>query len=180
MIIVGFAGAAGAGKTTAAEHLGDLYGAPRLSLADPLRSMALVLNPVIHESGSTLKAVVATYGWTETKKRYPAVRDYLQTLGTEAVRDHLGPDVWVNALAARLDALPRETAVVTVDDVRFDNEAEFIKSRGGKLVLITGRRYSGVRAHRSEKIDFPTDARVNNNSTRSMFYSRLEDTLEDL
>lgn len=60
------------------------------------------------------------------------VRDVLQIVGTEAMRDNLHKDVWVNALAS--DFRPGDNWIIT--DVRFENEAMAIKRWGGMLVRI--------------------------------------------
>jgi hypothetical protein len=146
-MIVGIAGYAGAGKDTAAAALKAL-GFRQDSLAAPLKAMALDINPWIRIPGTkgtsggymdhlfvTLQSLfnVCGHDW-EKAKRYDGVRQFLQRLGTEGVRKHLGEDTWVNALVERYntehDALqldvPGEYAPapdVVVTDVRFANEA---------------------------------------------------------
>lgn len=51
-------------------------------------------------------------------------RWFLQWLGTDLVRKHLGPDVWINALVSKIDAAGADRVVVT--DVRFPNEAALL------------------------------------------------------
>lgn len=57
----------------------------------------------------------------------------LQWYGTDVARKH-NPDVWVQALETRLALDTPEFAIVT--DVRFPNEAAFIKKAGGFLVEV--------------------------------------------
>ncbi len=78
------------------------------------------------------------------------VRDLLQKLGTDAVRDKLHPNAWVNALMADYQPMysagidPYKTVVTEKDisvtskfpnwvisDCRFPNESQAIKDRGG-------------------------------------------------
>jgi hypothetical protein len=56
----------------------------------------------------------------------------LQLLGTEAGRDIIHPNIWVNALFASY--LKDSNWVVT--DVRFPNEAQAIKDRGGIVIRV--------------------------------------------
>lgn len=62
-------------------------------------------------------------------------RGLLQLLGTECGREILHPNIWVNSLFSEYD----KTANWLISDVRFPNEAERIKSRGGKLIKVTRR-----------------------------------------
>lgn len=139
-MIIGIAGYAGAGKDTAAAALASLPGWRQDSLAAPLKAMALDLNPWIRIPGTkttggtymdhiftTLQGLFETCGrdW-ERAKRYEGVREFLQRLGTEGVRKHLGENVWADALYLRhitetnsVDG-PSHTVVA---DVRFPNEA---------------------------------------------------------
>jgi len=66
------------------------------------------------------------------------VRQFLQKLGTDAMRYGLHPNVWVNALMGKYtytpDGLPLKKWIIT--DVRFPNEARAIKDRGGFIIRI--------------------------------------------
>lgn len=87
------------------------------------------------------------------RKKAMTVRDLLQKLGTEAIRDGLHPNAWVNALFA--DYLPTTGKHVSLEqhnlgevvkepeypnwiitDVRFPNEAQAIKDRGGVILRV--------------------------------------------
>lgn len=147
--LVGLVGYAGSGKDAAAEAL-VAVGWTRVAFADPVRQMALAIDPLIpcHVSRSGhLSAFVAAVGWTEAK-RHPEVRRLLQRIGTEAVRDLLGQDVWVT-LARRKIAAAGTSVVVT--DVRFPNEAALIRSHGGALLRVTRPGVSAVNGHVSDQ-----------------------------
>lgn len=74
-------------------------------------------------------------------KQYPASKDdpiygctpILQWYGTDVARKQ-DPNTWVKALDRRLSSENPSLAVVT--DVRFPNEAEYIKEKGGYLVQV--------------------------------------------
>lgn len=57
----------------------------------------------------------------------------LQWYGTDVVRRH-DPDTWVRALAKRLETEKPGSAIIA--DVRFTNEARFIKEKGGYMVNV--------------------------------------------
>ena len=73
-------------------------------------------------------------------------RKLLQLIGTEAGREIIHPNIWVNALFADYEKVMRTNAnrqpelfnypnwIIT--DVRFPNEAQAIKDRGGILISI--------------------------------------------
>lgn len=174
-MIIGFTGRAQHGKDTSAQVLVEEFGFTRYAFADQLKSMALVLNPIIQNFGfpkhpDRLQTLVALMGW-EKAKRIEEVRRFLQVLGTEGVRQHLGDDAWVAALEKRLledghIALDESynpypyvwpNAKLTVADVRFPNEAAWISKMGGEVWRIRrftsdGTPYdSGAGNHASEK-----------------------------
>jgi len=91
------------------------------------------------------------------------VRDLLQILGTEAMRDGLHKNVWVNALMADYKihsehfndiANGRETGdgypnwIIT--DTRFPNEAQAIKDKGGMVIKVDRPGVGPVNGHPSE------------------------------
>jgi hypothetical protein len=66
----------------------------------------------------------------------------LQWYGTEIIRKQ-DPDHWVDIVANKLDANSPELAIIT--DVRFPNEAEFIKANDGYLVEVIRVNEDGTR-----------------------------------
>jgi hypothetical protein len=122
---------AGHGKTTIANYFNDEYGVPAVSLAAPLKRIAKI---VMNFSDAQL------YGTQEDKEaidpRYGmSARIFLQKLGTEGIREHLGPLTWCEALLYNIkkDSAARgygaggpADLVYVVDDARFINEIEFV------------------------------------------------------
>lgn len=136
MITIGLTGKARAGKSAVAEILREKHGFAVVGFADTLKSMALAIDPVIpipefpHRT-ARLSQIHGWAGWERAKDRYPEVRRFLQKLGTEGVRDHLGKDAWVDAWAKKVDeAYIAGAKGVAVPDVRFLNEARAIRQRG--------------------------------------------------
>lgn len=129
--VVGISGKMGSGKSALAGALVS-RGATRVSFADPVRRIA------------------AELGWDGAKDERG--RRLLQSLGVMA-REY-DPDVWVRMWEARADEIIRGGGRVVADDVRFPNEAEVIRSRGGIVVRVEPRsdraRDSDADAHISE------------------------------
>jgi hypothetical protein len=92
-------------------------------------------------------------------------RKILQLLGTEAGREIIHPNIWVNSLFA--DYTTDSNWIIT--DVRFPNEAQAIKDRGGIVIRIErpgGESHCGG-AHASETAldDYDFDIVINNDGT---------------
>lgn len=84
------------------------------------------------------------------------VREFLQKLGTDAMRDGLHTDVWVNALMVDYkpidyndDEQPHLPNWV-ITDTRFVNEAHAIKSRGGIIIRVDRPGIKPINNHPSE------------------------------
>lgn len=136
-LIVGITGPAGSGKSTAAGALvADGY--QRLPLALPIKHMLRAgLGLTEEETDGQLKQVVLSrLGLTVTP------RTLMQTLGTEWGRD-IDEHFWLKAWQARADKMIPHTgqgrAMIVVDDVRFMNEALFLRSLGARIICIKGR-----------------------------------------
>lgn len=134
--LIAFTGKAGAGKTTAAQALVDRFGYVRIGFADPLKTMVRALLVHLGAHPETAKAA-ASGALKPTPTAYlngHTARHAMQTLGTEWGRVAMGVDFWVNALAHRLGYAPSQKFVI--DDLRFDNEAEFVRAKGGWVIEV--------------------------------------------
>jgi len=89
-----------------------------------------------------------------------SVRDFLQKLGTDAIRDNLHENTWVNATLA--DYTTESNWIIT--DTRFPNEAEAIKKAGGIVIRINRPGVQPINPHPSETSldDWNFDAVINN------------------
>jgi hypothetical protein len=123
-MIIGIAGKAGHGKDTVANFIVEMVpDAKRRAFADPLKKMALAIDPLIEGNKRLSDFVANPDGWQSAKK-HPEVRRFLQRLGTEGVRGTLGEETWVNHLLDEYYAdwdLSGEPVYV-IPDVRFPNE----------------------------------------------------------
>lgn len=84
------------------------------------------------------------------------VRDFLQKLGTDALRDGLHTNTWINALMADyvgmydLDTDRTTWPKWIITDTRFPNEAEAIKKAGGIIIRINRPNVTPINNHPSE------------------------------
>jgi len=157
-MIIGFAGLAGSGKTTAARVLEEEMDFRRLPFAKPLKDMAYAFGLTLREVAGDLKEspCAALCGATP--------RQFMQRLGTEFGRQMIGEDLWVEAWkraveVERLDAIASfceadPPVFIVVDDVRFPNEVAAIEALGGVVVRIerAGAGSASGGGHASEAV----------------------------
>ena len=95
--------------------------------------------------------------WNDRINNPMSVRDFLQKLGTEGLRDGLHTNTWVNALMADYKCVPADRApngwdcdnwIIT--DTRFPNEAQAIKDADGIIIRVTRPGIGPVNDHPSE------------------------------
>ncbi|MFJ3907498.1 deoxynucleotide monophosphate kinase family protein [Streptomyces vinaceus] len=174
--LVGLAGLAGSGKDTAAKALVEI-GWQRRAFADKVKDFLYAVNPWTVDdeiNGSfPLADEVDRYGWSYAKSAHPEVRAYLQRCGTEAGRNVLGANVWVDALFG--DAATWGPTVIT--DVRFPNEAAEIVRRGGRVINIVrpGQQLIAPSDHVSESalVDWPFEEVLINDGTAAELGAHL-------
>lgn len=157
--IVGLTGYASAGKDAAAAGL-VAAGWTRQAFADPVRSMALAIDPILISGPPSVRLAefVEGVGW-DIAKRFDEVRRLLQAIGTDGVRVHLGADAWVQAFELARD----RRANTVAPDVRFPNEADHIRRHGGIVIRIDRPGVGPVNGHVSENVDsLQVDATVVN------------------
>lgn len=184
LILIGLSGHAGAGKDTAARYLVSRYGFVTAAFADPIRDMAALLLEQVGVSDAHLRHRVFK------ERPLPELgfspRALMQVLGTEVGRA-LNPDLWVHHLELRLGLQPNGGLVhdrIVISDVRFPNEAAWVRSKGGKVVRLTRPQAQGqARAHVSETAlaDMTPDYDVlNDGDTEWSLQMRLDRICEDL
>lgn len=173
--LIGLQGYSRSGKDSVASVLGG-YGYTRVAFADPLRDALYTLNPMLVELGGLgelrVRGEVDAYGWEVSKDLYPEVRRLLKVLGTEVVRDIVGENVWVDIAVHKIEAI---VGAVVVTDVRFPNEVEAIRQRGGQIWQIERPDHGPLDGHSSEALPCPDpDARIFNHSTLESLDSQVE------
>ena len=141
MLIIGLGHKARQGKDTAATELATLFppelDVRRVAFADALRAE---VGEAIRRAGgaAALVGALQAFGnapdWLRAEPAGQKQRTLLQWWGTD-LRRSADPDYWVRRFSGRLDASYADVSIVT--DLRFPNEADFIRSQGGVLVKVT-------------------------------------------
>jgi len=155
MFVVGIAGKAGSGKDTVATFFTD-RGFHRYAFADPIKA---TINPLFgwddrHGFGDLKEKIDLFWG---VSPRY-----VYQVFGTEFARELIRDDFWLRVAELRLAAHP----AIVIPDVRFNNEADWIRQRG-ILFHLYRDNVPEVLAHKSEAgvQRRPEDFRILNNGT---------------
>lgn len=128
--LIGLAGLRRSGKTTFAEAL-IADGWHHDSFAAPIRQFMCRLFDIDLIDLEAIKEQRQVFLGGRTP------RQVMQRLGTEWMRDYCGEDVWINALMARIRPAYSSGRRIVVSDVRFENEARFIRSMGGVVIWLS-------------------------------------------
>ena len=147
-MIIGLTGYAQSGKDTVANILVEKYGYTRIAFADKIREFLYDMNPMYDSIAGEprfVKSAVDRYGW-DVAKQDPHIRRLLQNTGVSA-RKTFGENHWVVEAFKNID---RDKDYV-VTDVRFTNEAEWLKDiYNGQLWRIKRPGVEAVNSHVSE------------------------------
>jgi hypothetical protein len=174
--IIGLNGVARSGKDTVAGILHDLYGYEIITDEDGASGFSVMLNKALRAldpvvtlervatgefSQARYADILNAMGY-EAAKEIPEVRRLLQAMGTEVGRNLLGADIWVDALFKNL---PREKVAIT--NVRFPNEYEAVKSRGGVVWRVDRPGFEAANGHISDTAldGYSFDAHIYNEGT---------------
>ncbi len=179
-MILGFAGKAATGKTTAAKHL-----QPLLDKQCKIIPMAMVLRDEVEaflRAVGAEESVPLVYGCQDDKVRIfyvdeqkalaecPKWADFISE--NQQIQDRSGrtavtvrrilqwwgteyrreqdPDYWTKAWGRKVSEYDVEQMYLLVDDVRFMNELQVIKEHGGLIIKIDRPGFDGANNHASE------------------------------
>lgn len=160
--LIGLTGYAGSGKDTVRDILQHRHDFDGIAFADPIRDMLTAL----------LESIGLDTSWlTERElkeKPIPGLglsyRQMAQALGTEWGRT-LKESMWLDIAKAKI-AMYREydSQGIVISDVRFPNEAAWVKEQGGVIWRVVRPGIQPVRAHASEDLiaTLPCDYVVDN------------------
>lgn len=169
-LLLGIAGQARSGKDTIATYLKTYFGFYHYAFAGPVKHF---VNDMFdwdnrHSSG-VLKEEVDPYWGFSPRQAY-------QLFGTEFGRA-LNPNIWIMMMQRRLQK--KKPRKVVISDVRFPNEALFIRNNG--ILLHVFRENKEKVIEHSSEIPIktqPGDLAVSNNGTIEELYENVERVLK--
>lgn len=136
----------GSGKSSVSDCFVKNHNFVKLSFAAPLKEALVVLTGLDMSYFTDMK-----------KKEIPipgigkSPRELMQLMATEFVREMVAPDFWLWRMGQSISKFSERDIII--DDVRFENEANFIRNNGGQIVHVK-RDFdfaSDHKQHKSEK-----------------------------
>lgn len=145
--IIGFAGPKGSGKTTGSEILANI-----LVAENELVAVAAFADAV--------KAAVAqAFGWDVADLEKQTFKESIDPILGITPRQALkifgqgmkaaNPDIWIRVMENTLSTARHSIAIIS--DVRFENEADWIRSRGGVIFHIQNSTVARIRGDETEE-----------------------------
>lgn len=159
--LVGLVGKSGSGKDKFFSQVLAPLGYTRLSLADAVRVFSILLFARVYEgidkdTSSLLRVFPYLYQEMFSMNKSPLARTIQQYVGTELVKKKFDRDYWIKVLDPLVRERIEKGIKVAITDIRFPEEADYVKNNRGLLIKITGNsRYSNgepVADHDSEKL----------------------------
>ena len=147
-LLIGLHGLARTGKDTAANYLAAHYALLSYAFADPLKHALedMFGLSIAHLEGSLKEQPLPGIG--------KSPRQLMQLLGTDWGRHLVHPDLWLLLAEQNLNATAAlrqdELSGFIVRDVRFENEASWVRKKGGVIVHIQRPDAQPVTPHCSE------------------------------
>jgi hypothetical protein len=175
-MIIGLSGYAQSGKDTVAGMLIGLHHYERIAFADKIRELLHEMDPLVMHNGIDfrLQDIVEAKGWEKAKTEFPEIRRLLQDLGIGA-RKLFGDTFWI--YQALSDVAPQDKVVVS--DVRFKNEAQWIKEFGGQIWRVNRPGVGAVNEHVSENelSDWDFDGVITNDKDMDHLKNQIKSLL---
>jgi len=184
-MIIGLCGLAGSGKTTIAKYLVEKYNFIELSFATCLKDIVSIIFNWNREllEGDTLES----RQWRETIDEWWSIRlgipnltprFILQYIGTDIMRVHFHPDIWISHLERKLQ--PNNNYVIT--DCRFYNEITTLHKYNAYIIKVNKSNIK-YDSHSSELLaieidDNLVDYNITNDGTIEKLYLEIDKLLK--
>jgi len=190
MVIIGICGRKGSGKTTLATYLCENHKFIEYTFAEPLKDIARIFGFTHQQLYGTQEDKLSIHPYLNV-----SAREFLQKFGTEICKQQLSllfpnmpKNIWLYLMKQKLDAnqLGKRDNIV-IHDVRFQDEAELIRSYGGVIVRVhrnhlgpdeTDETNSHISETEQEKIS--CDYHIYNNQDRGKTFEQMDDTMKKM
>lgn len=167
-LIFGISGVARCGKDTLGKHLiAKLHkiGFPSLNISFA-SELKRDLDPFLLE-----KLNISAF--TDKTSEKEIIRPLLVCYGTDVCRK-LDPDFWINKIEKKVKSAISNKVIVVITDVRYENEAKWIKQNGGFLIHLS--RMGLKPANFQEKVNDPIVKKVSDYRIRWKTFSDEKET----
>ena len=171
--LIGLAGKKQVGKTTAQIYLMKSHGFLPMNFANPLKKGLAAMTGLSED-----------YFFNQDLKEKPidfldgiTPRKLMQIVGTDCFRKMVGSDFWTRIMEHNIRNC--SSGSICVGDIRFQEEADLIRSLGGTVVLINRDvPDQNDDEHESESLNVTVDHIIFNNGTLNDFKEKLEYIVE--
>jgi len=172
-MLIGIHGKPRAGKDTLAKYLREKYKLFQFgpSVAVKATAAAMFNVPLNCFYDDNLKEQIDPF-WQIS------YREMAQKVGKESSRDIFGEDIWMRHVAKMRAELPADCNGLIFADIRYQNEAVWVRNNGGLVVFVTreNRSYVANETHAAEQ-GLPTefaDVIIPNNDTFEELFKRAD------
>ena len=168
--LIALTGAAGSGKSTVAKHLSNKrIPFVRTKFSGTLKKMLMQIpNVTIDMTEGELKEEPQELFGGKTP------REVMQTLGTEWGRDSVYSKIWLDSWERSINNL----TYIVVEDLRYLNEAELVKRRGGQIWRIKRPDYKcNGHISETEMKGIDPDLTIRNNGSVEELHAMIDSIL---
>lgn len=175
--LIGLTGAAGSGKSVAADALAE-EGYVRVRVSTPLKNM---LRAYYHSFGISPEEIERKIEGDLKETPCPLLfgktpRYAMQTIGTEWGRALISERIWADGWKIRATVAMQAGHDVVAEDIRFTDEEAALRELDGTVVQLTGRAKEDVVSgkHRSEDMEgIKPDVTVKNDGSIEDLKSKI-------
>lgn len=191
LLLIGISGKARSGKDTIGDYLVEKHDLQSYSFAAPIKKAICEMFGIdmsLFEDETKKETVIPFWGYSP--------RQMAQMLGTEGGRDLFDKNIWVRRAHLDWCALIKSSiAVMRIDrglypaiqgmvvtDVRFENEATWIRNEGGSIIHVSRDSAIKVSNHSSENgiVPLSREIHIANNGTISELYEDVDVALANI
>lgn len=173
MTIIGIVGLKSSGKSTCAEYMVRNYNYHEFAFANPLKKICKILFSLTDSDVHRNKEQINP-NWGITN------REILQKFGTDVCRDllpkvfpQITKSVWITIMEKNI----KEYEDIIISDVRYPDEAKFIKDNNGIILEIVRPELKNDDLHQSETQKIESDFKITNDSSIINFYQQISNFL---
>lgn len=134
-MLIGLVGRKNSGKTTAAELIKDDF--KDVTFAEPVKRIVEITHGFSYDMllGDTPEKRERRNNehdpiWNQTPVQA------MQFIGTDLYRNHFDKNIWINIAKRKIDDIMKTGQNVVITDCRFENEIEFIRKQGGRILVL--------------------------------------------